>query len=299
MNKYLQLKIIFIFIFLFIKYIEINKVEVKQYSIKKCYFSSIESNLRIIHLIITRFMIISRKLPEFAKIIFREDYIQNGIRVMKKYLFPSLENQSCQEFIWILLIGDKANITYIKSLLEYNNSFEKKIIFQKDLKNYIKNIAKGNDILITSRIDYDDRIYFDAVNDVRKAINLNKPVIVYGYTRGLHYYEYENKYYEFYHGYGNRGAMSVFVSLILVLNSVNDTYNIYDLGTHKRVRLKILESYKSFGIKELNYEPAIFDSGDPKFIWVRQKYSGVLNYSQDIKKNLKLYKFNINKFYGK
>ena len=34
-------------------------------------------------------------------------------------------------------------------------------------------------ILITSRIDYDDRIYYDAVNDVRKAVNIHKPILFY------------------------------------------------------------------------------------------------------------------------
>ena len=88
---------------------------------------------------------------------------------MKKYLFPSLEAQSCKNFIWILKLGDKANITFVKSLLDINNSFESKVIYEK---NIIKNITKGSDILITTRIDYDDRIYYDAVNDVRKVINL-------------------------------------------------------------------------------------------------------------------------------
>ena len=107
----------------------------------------------------------------FQKKIFKEYYILNGIRVMKKYLFPSLENQSCQNFTWILMLGNKANITYVKSLLNFNNSFEKKIIYERDIKNYIRNITKDFDVLITTRIDYDDIIYFDAVNDIRKAIN--------------------------------------------------------------------------------------------------------------------------------
>ena len=49
-------------------------------------------------------------LTNFKKIIYKRDYILNGIRVLKKYLIPSLENQSCKKFTWILLLGDKANI---------------------------------------------------------------------------------------------------------------------------------------------------------------------------------------------
>ena len=241
---------------------------------EKCYIFPSDSKIRIIHIIITRFMIKFTSYKHFFKKLYEEDYILNGIRVMKTYLFPSLENQSCKEFKWVLMLGDEANITYIKSLLDVKNSFESIVIYKKDIKYFIRNITKGYDILITTRIDYDDRIYYDAVNDVRKAINIYKPMIVYGYDSGLNYYEKDNTYYEFNYSYYNQGVMSIFVSLIVVLKNVNDTYTIYDLGSHIQVRKRIIDSYKSFGIKELYYDPAVFDRGDKKFVWVRQKYAG-------------------------
>ena len=66
-------------------------------------------------------------------------YIKNGIRVLKKYLFPSLNAQSCKDFILILTLGDDANMTYVKSHIDLNNSFVSIIIYRKDLKSYIKN----------------------------------------------------------------------------------------------------------------------------------------------------------------
>ena len=164
-------------------------------NLKKCYISSDNYDIKIKHLIITRFMI--EKLGVHVDIPpkknYEKNYIFNGVRVMKKYLFPSLDYQSCKKFILIIMLGDKANKTYIESLIEFNYSFEIIIIYQRDIKAYIKKVSKHFDILITTRIDYDDRIYFDAVNDVRKAINIHKPMILYGYNRGLHYYESENK----------------------------------------------------------------------------------------------------------
>lgn len=265
----------------------------------KCYSSPGNPSFKIIHLIITRFMIEFWPFGNFTSKIYTKDYVMNGIRVMKKYLVPSLANQSCKNFIWVLKIGDKANITYIKSLFKLNNIFESVIIYEKDIKNYIKNVSKGFDVLVTTRIDYDDRIYYDAVNDIRKAININKPILLYGYNCGLCYYESDNKYYEFNPSYNNQGVMSIFVSLIIVINKVNDTYNIFDLGSHIFVRTKILTSYKSFGLSELNYEPAIFDSGTAKFIWVRQNFSGLYDYSLSVEKDLIEYKFDLRKFYGK
>ena len=93
--------------------------------------------------------------------------------------------------------------------------------------------------------------------------------------------------------------MSIFASLIIVLNKVNDTYTVLDLGMHQGIRNYLLKNYKSFGIKELNYEPAIFDRGNVKFVYVRQKYSGTLIDSNKIIKKLKPFNFNLTKFYGK
>ena len=294
-------KIIFIFIVNIIYIYITGKVYSKNTNniLERCYLPPNDSNLKIIHFIITRFIIEYWPFNEFPNKIYKEDYIRNGIRVMKKYLFPSLENQSCRNFIWVLMLGDKAKIDFIKSLLDFDKSFNIIVIYKKDIKEYIRNTTKGYDILITSRIDYDDRIYYDAINDVRKAININKPMILYGYNSGVHYYEFDNKYYEFNISYKNEGVMSIFISLITMLNKVNDTYIIYDLGSHIQVKSRLLNSYKSFGIKELDYDPAIFDSGIEKFVWVRQSHSGLYDFSKSIENNLKEYKFNLSKFYGK
>ena len=265
---------------------------------EKCYLSSDNSSIKIIHLIFTRFIMEFWNKNYFRNIIYKDEFILNGIRVMKKYLLPSLENQSCKKFKWILMIGNKANRAYVKNLLNFNYSFEYDIIYSETVNNYVRNITKGFDVLITTLIDYDDRIYYDAVNDLRKAVNLNKPMVIYGYTRGVYYYENENKYYDLYENFNNTGPMSIFHSLITVLNKVNDSYTIIDLKGHSTCRKVLLEKYKSFGIRELNYEPAIFDGGDAKFVWVRHKFCGLYNYTRRIQKTLKPFNFNLSNFYG-
>ena len=269
--------------------------ESKHISDENCYLSPKEPNLRIIHFIITRFIVEYNPIKKF---IYSNEYIKNGIRVMKKYLLPSLENQLCKNFIFILMIGNKANISYIKSLIRFNNSFPSYILFQNDLKKDLKTLAKGFDVLITTRIDYDDLIYYDAINDVRKAINIDKPVILHGYNSGVYYFESNRKFYDYYR-LNNDGALGIFLSLILIINKVNDTYSIYDLGAHTHVRKNILKRYKSFGINQLNYEPSIFDTGDSKFIYVRQKFSNNFNGTFKIPFIKKSRKFNLTKFFGK
>jgi hypothetical protein len=277
-----------------IEKIKIKKKEINRKFIKRCFLSFENSDLKIIHIIITRFAL--NHHDDSTK-----DYTLNEIRVMKKYLLPSLENQSCKDFIWILMLGNKANMTSLKSLLNFNNSFQWYIKYIKNIKNFLRNITKGFDILITTIIDYNGRIYYDAVNDVRKEININKPILFHGYNKGLYLFESDNKYYDFEFKNKN-GAFRAFESLIIVLNKVNDIYTIHDFGHHYIVRKKLLKNYKSYGIKELNYDPIILNSGAPKFVWVRQKYSCLYSYSKN-KQNNKTEKinnsFNLSKFYGK
>ena len=256
-------------------------------------------NSKIIHFITTRFLIEFDSKSDFNKILYSENYIANGIRVMKRYLFPSLESQSCKSFTWILILGNKANLTYIKSLITFKYSFEMKILYEKDFKKYLRNKTKDYDVLITTRIDYDDRIYYDAVNDVRKAINFDKPMILYGYNRGLYYFESNEKFFLF-NLKTKDGCHSIFCSLVINLRCVNDSYTIYDIGNHMFIRKNLLESYKRYGIKKLDYDPAIFDRGDPKFVYVRQNYSHSMNNTKNMKiqRKYREYKLNLSSFYG-
>ena len=134
------------------KKINNNKIEFN-FSLSKCFFLSEKLITKIYHVILTRFLFEFNYPIFFQKVIHQKDYILNGIRVMKKYLLPSLENQSCKNFTWIIMLGNKANITQINELFNFNSSFKKKIIYQKDLKNYTRNKSKSFDILISTRID--------------------------------------------------------------------------------------------------------------------------------------------------
>ena len=295
--------IIFALVLNIIKRFHINTKNVPEpiktsYFQKRCYLSIDNSNLKIKHLIITRFLIEMEKV-EFHEIIKRKDYIFNGIRVMKKYLIHSLENQSCSDFIWTILLGNNADLNYIKSLLNFIKGFEFRIVYEKDFKNYLKEVTTGYDVLITTRIDYDDQIYYDAVNDVRKVVNINKPIFLYGYNRGYYYFEEEGKYYENYYDKKD-GAWALFLSLVIIINKVNDIYTIYDMGNHFFVRKYILENYQKFGINQLNYEHSIFDNGDPKFIYVRQNYSHSYEEIKKIVKenSLKEASLNLKNFFG-
>ena len=92
--------------------------------------------------------------------------------------------------------------------------------------------------------------------------------------------------------------MSIFESMIASLNKVNDSYTIYDLGNHCFIKDNFTKSYKKFGLKELNYDYAFFDSGDPKFIYIRQNYSFTSNSIKKMPDSIKPININKNKILG-
>ena len=216
-----------------------------------CYNPSINSTLKIMHIIITRYLLGNIK-KNYVKFMKSDNYTRNAKRVLYKYLLPSLEHQKCKDFIWVFMLGKEANISFIKTFFNFHNSFETKIIYEKDMKHYLRQASVGFDALITTRIDYDDVIYYDGVNNVRKEIDINKPILLHGYHRGYYNYDSDDRYFDCYIKYNNIGFVSIFISFITFLNKVNDTYSIYELGDHTRVKKFLLKNYKSFGIKKIN-----------------------------------------------
>lgn len=55
-------------------------------------------------------------------------------------------------------------------------------------------------------------------------------------------------------------VLCTFINLIVVLDKVNDTINVFDLRIHIYIRNRLLYMAKSFGVNKINYEPGIFAS---------------------------------------
>ena len=89
----------------------------------------------------------------------------------------------------------------------------------------------------------------------------------------------------------------MFISLVYYINKLNDTYNIYDIGDHSRIKSLFLNISKSFGIDDINYNPFEFENNNPKYIWIRQKYSSSIGSSNNLKSRFRLRDFNSSYIY--
>jgi len=196
------------------------------------------------HYILIRFYCVD--MMEREK-LFDINLLNNGVKVFKQYALKSLENQSNKNFEIILLIHDEidCNIKPIKDLYEINSSIKLHIIRFNELRNFILSNIKKFDYLITSRMDHDDLIYNDAVNEIQLKCNENIPFYYNGYDKLITMInnDYLNTY-KFYPNYNGIGSINIFQSVILNLNySKQIKYNIFSLS-HTKGKPQLMNWYK-------------------------------------------------------
>jgi len=168
--------------------------------------------------------------------LFDYSLLSKAINVFKKFTLKSLENQTNKNFEIILKIHNEIseNSKAILELKSIKSSIKINILRKNETDNFIDNNAKEIDFLITTRIDHDDLIYYNAVNDVQKKCNYNIPLYYNGYIKGITMInnDYKNCF-KFYPTYGNyRGTHSAFQSLVVNKKKVSKNLNIYSLGPH-------------------------------------------------------------------
>lgn len=184
--------------------------------------------------------------------LFNDDFLNKGFEIFRKYTLKSLENQTNKNFEIIILIHDEIddNISSIQKFKVLNSTIKINVIRFNELRKFILNNIKGFDYLITTRMDHDDIIYNDAVEEIQNKCNKNIPFYYNGYDRLITMIndDYENCY-KFYPNYNGDGAINIFQSVILNLKYTKEIkYNIFSLS-HTKGKPQLISWYN-----DNNYE---------------------------------------------
>lgn len=218
---------------------------------------------KIKHIIATRFLCFNGNLGD--KVLSKE-YIDRGMELMSKYLVPTLENQTNQNFELVLLVHDKLNLRGKTSkFVGLSDKLTIKVVRYGQFDNYVRMAAKDCENLIVTRIDYDDLVWNGAVDDIQKRIG-KAPLYVYGYNRGFAWQEGTSDLRLFLQDYRGKGNMSVFQSCVI------NTSLLGPVGIHpyRWNHTKPLESSVCQGI---NKNDILFERNfdTDAFIWVRHE----------------------------
>ena len=121
------------------------------------------------HFVITRFLCCDFG---YGKKVQSTEFINEGIRLLNKFFVPTLINQSNHNFEVIFAIHDAIPIENVRGLNSISiGNIKKHVVRWSKVNDFINSTTTHGDILITSRLDYDDLVYTDAVESIhRRAI---------------------------------------------------------------------------------------------------------------------------------
>ena len=150
------------------------------------------------------------------------DFLVSQVPLVRN-LFSSLENQTNKNFELYFLMNPKIDKdpkyeVILTTLRDSTTLPIKFIINYKEWFSLLKNSLNEYDFVIQSRMDIDDFIYKDAVEDTQSKIAECDSVLAYGYCRGYTYIDGEL--YNHYNIWNKNGHINIFESLILNSSSV-------------------------------------------------------------------------------
>lgn len=130
------------------------------------------------HLLITRFNL---KNPEWKQLtknnesLLDDSWMNERLELFANYCFPSVSNQTNQNFEWLLYFDSTTSETHKSKIAEIiSNKTNIKTFFIDGMPVFNESIIKyveeniSTEYLITSRIDNDDCIHKDFINEIQK-----------------------------------------------------------------------------------------------------------------------------------
>ena len=151
------------------------------------------------HYILTRFNLRLWPHNKVGEETQTEEWLRRRVELFERYTLPSVVAQTCQDFVWIILIDwdspqwfldktrqwkeDCKQIKVISVKGEHSRAFARifRDVMTKDLDGY-----KGS--VISTYLDNDDAIARFFVSDVQKKLSDAKAKTVFTYTHGIQYF---------------------------------------------------------------------------------------------------------------
>jgi hypothetical protein len=133
------------------------------------------------HFLITRFNL---KNPDWDvtknnELLLDDNWMDERLELFSNYCFPSVVNQTNKNFKWLLFFDTSTSEKYRKKIDQIIHNHPQIIPFyingmpnfQEAILHYIEENASDKKFLITSRIDNDDCIHKDFINEIQKQFN--------------------------------------------------------------------------------------------------------------------------------
>lgn len=231
------------------------------------------------HLIITRFMCDNFIKKDSKENIFSLEWKEIAFRMAAHHIIPTLENQTNQNFILVFLIGNQFDFVDVSMIYSLSSKLKIQVCHIDKLNDLIKSI--DTDYLITSRLDYDDHVYNNCVEDIQNFLKKEEGIKaqIFGLNQGVSIVDGESEAHLMYNYQWlyTDGCPAPMTTLILKKDICKEYFDIYKLGYHTEVVKNFLIVQKHYLLEEVaQYPNQIYTqkSGqDIDYIWIRHKHS--------------------------
>lgn len=190
-----------------------------------------DSESHFVHVVLTRFNV----RTEFnSGAVLRSDWLEHRFGLFDKFAFPSMRNQVCGNFVWLIFFDVRTPLPFRERIKTYANSFRNiqpvyvdgiKIGTQEVttiLRSLIKPIFAPNTThLISTRFDNDDAVSEDFISTIQQQFNGQEFEFI-NLSNG--YLWHKNRLYT------KRNLSNPFISLI---ESVSDFRTVWCAGHHR------------------------------------------------------------------
>lgn len=149
------------------------------------------------HYLLTRFNIGLYKNKQKTRhntVIDPNKWMADRIELFGKYCVPSVENQSTLEFSWLIVVDPATPMRHLLAIKGTLNGLGE-IIIGTNFRQAIKSTIPNNDIVITSRLDCDDAIHCDYIQNIQNWWYKKKKTGVLTYPVGWIYNPHKKKLY--------------------------------------------------------------------------------------------------------
>jgi hypothetical protein len=155
-----------------------------------------------VHFIITRFNVVDNDRFAYAEKLLATDevYLQERFRLFDIFCLPSIVNQTNSNFIWLCLFYENTPQNWKEKIETYKKYSNFKPYFLSEQattgENFIQTLCKiihkevkniKADFIITTRIDNDDAVNLNFVNNLQEYFFKNQQEAIVNFPNGLQY----------------------------------------------------------------------------------------------------------------
>lgn len=226
--------------------------------------------MKLKHFIVTRFL--STDFGCYGDMLFDPAFIHYNATLLKNNFFKTLENQSTHNFEVIIIIHDDIQLDLLKEIQHIETPLKYTLVRKSDLAGFLNDYDfSGYEYCILSKLDDDDFIKYNVVEQTQKKCRDVDYIHVFGYNHGYAAFEDSKRIVEFQSRF-KTGHFSAMQSFIFNLKTTSKIFSPYE-AKHTDV-FPLIKQYCAENGITFDEHKMISWGEERSFIWYRHKNTG-------------------------